>query len=201
MPTCVAVLLAAGGGSRFVGGTHKLMADLDGRPVWQHALAAVLGAGFPHVVVVMGAVPLEVPPGAVPEGTTVHVVHHLGWAEGQATTLAVGLDTAADLGAEAVVVGLADQPLVTAAAWRAVADAPATCRIAVAEYDGVVGPNPVRLARDVWPLLPRTGDEGARSVIRSHPEWVCPVPCLGSAVDIDTTEDLHRWRSSRTNSP
>jgi len=201
VPTCVAVLLAAGGGTRFRGATHKLLADLDGRPVWQHALDAVLGAGFRHVVVVTGAAALDLPDRAVPEGTTVHLVHHPGWAEGQATTLAVGLDTAADLGAEAAVVGLADQPLIGSDAWRAVADAPPDCRIAVAVYDGVLGPNPVRLARDVWPLLPRTGDEGARSLIRSHPEWVCRIPSLGSAHDIDTTEDLHRWRSSRTNSP
>jgi molybdenum cofactor cytidylyltransferase len=51
----------------------------------------------------------------------------------------------------------------------------------------------------VWPLLPTDGDEGARSLLRSHPEWVCHVPCIGSldtVADIDTPEDLHRWKSS-----
>ena len=85
--------------------------------------------------------------------------------------------------------------LVTSDAWRDVGAAPATCRIVVAEYDGRPGPHPVRLHRDVWPLLPTDGDEGARSVLGLHPEWVCRVPCLGSVDDIDTVEDLDRWKS------
>lgn len=199
MPRCVAVLLAAGGGTRFHGASHKLLADLGGRPLWRHALDAVLDAGFADVVVVTGAVPLE---GARSTGASrLHLVHHDRWADGQATSLAAGIEAADALGADAVVVGLADQPAVTSEAWRAVADAPDDCRIAVAEYGGVVGPNPVRLAREVWSLLPDSGDEGARSVLRQHPEWVCRVPCIGSPDDVDTAEDLHRWRSSRTNSP
>ena len=67
--------------------------------------------------------------------------------------------------------------------------------IVVSVYDGTPGPNPVRLAADVWPLLPTTGDAGARDLIRDHPAWVCRVHSVGSAVDIDTLEDLARWRS------
>ncbi|MSX92846.1 MAG: NTP transferase domain-containing protein, partial [Actinobacteria bacterium] len=48
----VAALLAAGGGTRFVGPTHKLLAELDGQPVWARALDNVLAAGFDHVIVV-----------------------------------------------------------------------------------------------------------------------------------------------------
>jgi molybdenum cofactor cytidylyltransferase len=90
---------------------------------------------------------------------------------------------------------LADQPFVTADAWRAVTDADPDCRVVVATYDGRPGPHPVRLHRDVWPLLPTEGDEGARSLLEQHPEWRCRVPCLGSADDIDTVEDLARWKS------
>ena len=182
----VAALLAAGGGSRFTGPGHKLLADLDGRPVWLHALAHVLAADFDHIVVVTGAVPLELP---------AHVIERRNprWARGQAGSLQVALAAAEELGAEALTVGLADQPFVTAAAWQAVADAAPACRIAVAVYDGVTGPHPVRLAAPVWPLLPREGDAGARDLLRAHPEWVCRVDCVGSGADIDTQEDLARW--------
>ncbi len=182
----VAALLAAGGGSRFQGPRHKLLADLDGRPVWLHALAHVLDADFDHVVVVTGAVMLELP---------AHVIerHNAAWAEGQAGSLRVAIDAARDIGADALTVGLADQPFVTAAAWRAVADAPTTCRIAIAVYEGVTGPHPVRLAASMWPLLPQDGDVGARELLRAHPEWVCRVDCVGSGADIDTQEDLTRW--------
>ena len=123
------------------------------------------------------------------------VVHNPRWAQGQATSLQTALATVEALGADAVSIGLADQPFIAAESWRRVRDAPATCRIVVAEYDGAVGPNPVRLDRSVWPLLPTEGDEGARSVIREHAEWVCRVACLGSVGDIDTLEDLERWRN------
>lgn len=182
----VAALLAAGAGTRFEGSEHKLLASLKGRPVWEWALRQVQAADFDHVIVVTGRAELPWP------GRTV-VRHNDAWASGQASSVRVAVQAARELGAHAVTIGLADQPFVTAEAWRAVADAPEEARIVIATYDGVPGPNPVRLHQDVWPLLPTDGDEGARGVIRAHPEWVYPVACIGSVTDIDTLEDLDRW--------
>jgi CTP:molybdopterin cytidylyltransferase MocA len=186
--TRVAALLAAGAGTRFSGPTHKLQAFVQGRPVWEWALEHARGAGFDHLVVVTGAIDLPLPEDVI-------VRHNPDWAAGQATSLRVAVDTASELGGDAVTVGLADQPFVSTESWRAIGWAADSCRIAIATYDGVTGPHPVRLHRDVWPQLPASGDEGARSVLRLHPEWVCRIPCLGSVADIDTTEDLDRWKS------
>lgn len=188
----VAALLAAGAGTRFVGPIHKLQATLHGRPVWEWSLRRVEAAGFDHVVVVTGAVDLVLPDDA---RMTTTVRHNPDWAAGQSASLRVAAATARELGADAVTIGLADQPFVTSEAWRAVAEAPEGCRIVLAEYDGRPGPHPVRLSAEVWPLLPDEGDQGARHLFGLHPEWVCRVPCTGSVDDIDTVEDLHRWKS------
>jgi molybdenum cofactor cytidylyltransferase len=148
------------------------------------AVEAALGAGLDGVVVVAGAVELDdvLPP-------EVRIVTNPRWAEGQGTSLAAGIAASGD--ADAVVVGLGDQPLIPAEAWRLVASSTATA-IAVATYDGTPR-NPVRFAREVWSLLPTDGDEGARRLLRGRPDLVTPVACPGKPVDVDTEEDLARW--------
>lgn len=183
----VAALLAAGGSSRFEGGPKQL-ADLRGRTLVERAVEAALDAGvFEVVFVVTGAVDL----GGV-LGPDVVLVENPRWAEGQATSLDVARRAAQVAGADALVVGLADQPFVGPEAWRAVALAPDDHPIVVATYQGRRG-NPVRLAREVWSLLPTAGDEGARALMRERPELVGAVACSGDATDIDTVEDLARW--------
>ncbi|MGY9072478.1 MAG: nucleotidyltransferase family protein [Acidimicrobiales bacterium] len=196
--TIAAVLLAGGSGSRFAADSHKLLADLRGTPVAVWAIADALDAGFDEVMVVTGAVDVvaELNEGFSPNQLRgvdlgrLTVLHNEDWAEGMATSLNVAVDHARDAHHEAIVVGLADQPFVGVDAWRAVRAS--SSPIAVASYDGARR-NPVRLAAMVWPLLPRTGDSGARAVMKSRPDLVEPIPCVGLADDIDTVEDLRRW--------
>ena len=171
----IAVLLAAGGGTRFEGAQHKLLTPFRGRPLYEWAYDSVRESGL-RVIVVTGGVELDVP----------EAVPNLRWADGIATSLQVAIAEAGD--ADAVVVGLADQPFVPAEAWRRVAavDAP----IAVATYEGRRR-NPVRLARAVWPDLPTTGDRGASVLFRDRP--VVEVACPGDPADVDRVEDLEQW--------
>jgi CTP:molybdopterin cytidylyltransferase MocA len=188
----MAALLAAGGGSRFrtstPGATHKLLAELHGRPLWRHSLDHLLAAGFERVVLVTGAAAID------PIGVT--VVHNPNWASGQASSVQAAVSVAVEADVDAIVIGLADQPFIGPDAWRAVADAPPECDLVVATYDGRRGPNPVRIGRALWPLLPADGDEGARGLLARLGDEVCTVACVGSAADIDTLEDLERWTSS-----
>jgi molybdenum cofactor cytidylyltransferase len=215
------VVLAAGAGSRYSGDTHKLEAVVGDRTVAEHSIVAAIASGVGDVIVITGASQPSPDtmsalsgatttdarasdPGAVDDGTaetaeTIQFIHNPDWADGQAVSLQVALEEASRVEAEAIVVGLADQPGVTPEAWRRVAASRSP--IAVATYDGVRG-NPVRLHRSVWQMLAPTGDEGARSLMRLRPELVEQIPCPGSAHDIDTREDLQLWQSrSSTSSP
>lgn len=187
MVTHVAIVLAAGAGSRYLGPTHKLLAPFRGRTVVETAVATALEADIGPVIVVTGAVELPIDSSA--DGR-LSVIANPRWVEGQATSVQVGIEAARARGATSVVIGLGDQPLVTADAWRRVAAA--TSSIAVATYDGARG-NPVKLDSIVWPELPTEGDHGARHLIRLRPELVSEVACAGSSADIDTQEDLDRW--------
>ena len=183
----IAVVLAAGSSTRFVDGPKQL-AQLDGQPLVAIAVQAALDAGcFASVLVVAGAVSLE---GIVPEGVV--IVDNPLWASGQASSLLAGIAAARDAGAQAVVVGLADQPFVTPEAWQLVSRMETERPIVVATYAGQRG-NPVRLGAEVWDDLPNQGDEGARALLRGRPELVAAVACPGDASDVDTVEDLEQW--------
>jgi molybdenum cofactor cytidylyltransferase len=182
--TVAAVVLAAGEGSRFDGPVHKLLAPFRGKPLVAWAVDAALEASLDATFVVVGAVDVAVPDGAV-------VVRNPRWYDGQATSLQTAVGAAQAAGHDAVVIGLGDQPCVPADAWRSVA-ASTERPIATAVFEGRRRP-PVRLSAEVWPQLPTTGDEGARVLMRDRPDLVIEVPCIGEPIDIDTREDLDRW--------
>jgi molybdenum cofactor cytidylyltransferase len=189
--TTAAIVLAAGGGSRYRasgGDSHKLLAPYLGRTVVEWAIEVAAAANLDATYVVRGATHLPVPPLAA---DAVRFVRNDRWQEGIATSLQAGITRARRDGHAAVVVGLGDQPLVQTDAWRRVAET-SRSPVAVATYDGVRG-NPVRLSSLVWPLLPRDGDEGARIVMRRRPDLVVEVPCPGRSADIDTVDDLREW--------
>lgn len=198
--TRAVLMLAGGSGSRFEGEDHKLDVDFRGRPLAAHALEVVrslLGCCVDQVYLVTGAATLD--PAlewlAATESVAVDdlgftIVHNEHWSDGLAASLAVGIDRATIDGHDAVIVGLADQPLIQRDTWRAVAEADGP--IVIATYGGRRRP-PVKLDRSVWRLLPRSGDEGARSLIRLRPDLVSEIACIGNPIDIDTREDLQRW--------
>ena len=186
-----AILLAAGAGSRF--GGDKLLATYGGRPLIEAPLSNLADAPVNETVVVVGADAQGIREACEPYGF--EVVENPDWAEGISTSVQAGL-RALGPGARAAVVLLADQPLVGAGAVeRLVAAFEGGARVAAATYGGELR-NPVLFSREVWPLLMRelSGDEGARSFLRRHPELVTRVPCdgVGDPADVDTADDLRR---------
>src|SRR5688500_10327645 len=191
MQRIAAVVLAAGGGSRFTasgGAGHKLLAEAGGLPVIQRVVDAALEAGIGPVWVVQGAADLV----AILGDRPVRMLDNPGWEDGIATSLQVAVAAARSDELDAIVIGLGDQPDIPPSAWRAVADYGLTTPVGIATFDGRATP-PVRLDAAVWDLLPTTGDEGARALMRGQPDLVTEVACDGDPRDVDTVEDLDRW--------
>ena len=169
--------------------------------VASRAIAAAVAADLGAVIVITGRLTaaeldLDTTGAAATDPAAVIAIHNPAWPDGQMTSIRAGLSVAEAQGSGVAVIGLADQPGIEPAAWRAVAASVSTkTPIAVAVYDGARG-NPVALHRSIWDLLPSEGDEGARSLMRLRPDLVVEVPCSGSPTDIDTAEDLRRWQNN-----
>lgn len=188
----VAVILAAGSGSRFNGDDPdatpgaKLLVLVKGQPVLSWAILPALAARLDAVVVVGGAADVSA---VVPESVT--LLQNDDWPLGLATSLKMGLEWCGAQGHDRAVIGLGDMPGLAPEAWRAIATEPEG-PIVFATYQGKRG-HPVRLDAAIWSMLPSSGDEGARTLAREHPELVREVACVGATDDIDTPEDLQRW--------
>jgi nicotine blue oxidoreductase len=197
-------LLAAGEGSRF--GQPKALVELNGQTLAERGVGLLRAGGADPILVVTGAVPLEL-------DRTLTVDNPL-WRTGMGSSLRAALQALSeaargpDIGPEmgtdigAVVVALADQPLVGAeAVARLIAAYRGGASVAVAAYDGQPR-NPVLLAREHWPevIATATGDQGARTFLRTRPELVTLVECAdtGRPDDIDTPADLARITAAGT---
>jgi CTP:molybdopterin cytidylyltransferase MocA len=182
--TTGALVLAAGEGRRF-GGTKQL-AELDGRPLLEHALAAVTAVS-PRVVV-LGHAAAEIRAGVDLHGAEPVLCED--WHEGQSASLRRGLAALAD--ADAVLVVLGDQPGITASAIDAVLAEGGDEDAVRATYDGVPG-HPVLLRRA---LLDRagelSGDSGFRDLLRGARVREVEIGHLADPADIDTREELAR---------
>jgi molybdenum cofactor cytidylyltransferase len=181
------LILAAGAGTRFGSSGSKLLAELDGVPLVEHAIRAQCSvASLQRVVVVLGAEAPELLE-QVDFGRAEPVVC-AGWHEGQAISLRCGVE-ALD-GASKVIVTLGDEPLISSAAIARFVDQPGGAR---AVYDGrpghpvVLGAEQLRRARGL------RGDHGARALLRGGLEIECSELCSGR--DVDTHDDLEAIRS------
>ena len=198
------MVLAAGRGLRFGGDTPKPALVLRGRSLVARAVDTARASGLAPVIVVVSDERVAALVEAERRAGTVEVVRNDAPERGIASSLQAALRALTpDESVDGAVVGLADQPLVGADAYRRVARAiDGGAQLAVATYAGVRG-NPVLVGRAHWAeALALSGDEGARVLIRRY--GALEVPCDGTGVptDVDTPEDLaqleREWKSQTT---
>lgn len=178
----IGVLLAAGGGERF-GEGPKPLAEVAGRKLYEWPLAALRDGGVDGVVAVVGATPFA--------ADDAEVVRAEDWREGVAASLRRGVAAARERGAEAVVIALADQPLLDGRAVARVLAARGAGATAVrATYGGVPNHPTVIEASLFGAVADLRGDQGARPLL--HDARLVACDGLGAPDDVDTPADLAR---------
>jgi molybdenum cofactor cytidylyltransferase len=183
------IVLAAGAGMRF--GGSKQLADLNGRPLLEHALRAMAASPVERVAVVLGAGAEDVLAAIDLHGAEPLVCER--WEEGQAASLACGLAHFPD--AEAVAVTLGDQPYVPAEAIRRVLAARGEAPAVRATYAGRPG-HPVVLEQELFGRLRDvSGDHGARHLLMKVSTREVACDDLGGGEDVDTRAQLDALRS------
>jgi molybdenum cofactor cytidylyltransferase len=202
------VILAAGASTRM--GRPKQLLPLSDRPLLQQALDEATASRLDEVIVVLGHRAGEIREAIrIPSGRAVRVVVNPDGAGGQSASLRLGLRSA-NPRAAAVAVLLGDQPRVTRRLIDRVAEAflaggsPAARPVYSGPGGGRVPGHPVLLARRIWPEVDALrGDQGARDLLCSRPDWLLEIPVEGEPpADLDTWEDYRRALSEgRGNSP
>lgn len=187
-----AVILAAGGSSRF--GFPKQLLTHQGENLVRRAAVAAIDARLSPVIVVLGAYASTIAQ-QLAGLDAITLVDNADWAEGQATSLALGVDAAAAVDADAMLVMLADQPLVNSDSLRRLIDRfDGEHRLVAARYSGTIGA-PAIFGSEFFDDLERLhGDHGAGKWLRDREGDVTTVELEEAATDIDTPDDLPELR-------
>jgi molybdenum cofactor cytidylyltransferase len=180
------VLLAAGRSRRF--GADKLCAKLNGKAVIRWSAEALAGVDETYVVIPPGA-------DAVTQALSrldVRFVVNLARDEGMASSIRAGVAALPD-DADAAVIALADQPLVSARVTRQLCErwlAGAAAAVAPQYRDG--RGHPVLFGRECFDALRALrGDTGARAVLDALGDRLALVPVDDvMPVDVDTPDAL-----------
>jgi molybdenum cofactor cytidylyltransferase len=185
-----AILLAAGESRRMGYPKPLLRVGAESFIVRTTALALDVAS---RLVIVLGAHADRVRP-AIARDSRITIVENPNYLRGQLSSLKAGLAEATAGGADAVLVHLADHPMVAPATFRALVDAyRRTAKlIVVARCHGRRG-HPVIFDRAVFAeLMAAPEDQGARVVVNAEAARVAYVDVddPGVVLDLDTPADL-----------
>lgn len=181
------VLLAAGRSQRFGDVGSKLDQEFLGRPLGVHVAVALEDMPFKERLAVIDGLDLDYADHGF------RVTHNPNRELGMATSVQIGVRRAQEIGAEAVLVALADMPRVTAAHIYRMFDASEGDMTVVASSDGHAPKPPALFGSGQFPrLLNLAGETGARDLVKSG-RHVITTPA--ELIDVDTPEELERLRA------
>lgn len=174
-------------------GFPKPLLRIDGETFLRRTVGAMLQV-VRNLIVVSGAHEARVK-AEIPSDGRITRVHNADFLRGQLSSLKCAIRALPD-DSGAVLVHLADHPLVRSSTFREVADRYGDCGypIVIARHSGRRG-HPVLFSRGVFAeLLAAPDEEGARFVVNADAGRVVYVDVEdpGVTLDLDTPEDLER---------
>ncbi len=178
-PILLVAVLGAGRASRF--GADKLSQPCAGKPLGRWALDAALGLGQPLVWIAGSTMPDFIPQDCA-------VVQNPQAEAGIGTSVALAAQIAAERGADALLVMLADMPLVTTGLLERLiaAGAPVACR----HPDGRPGVPVLWPATSFAGLQALTGDRGAGAILHALDSLALLNCSAGELLDVDSPADM-----------
>ena len=182
----ILILLAAGRSTRF-GDDNKLDEPFLNRPLGVHVAVALEKMPFQERIAIVDSAVIDY------AAHRFRVMHNPDPDQGMASSLRIGVGCAKELGADAVLIALADMPRVTAAHIYRMFDATEGPGSVVASSDGEDTKPPALFGRDHFDqLLALKGALGARDLVRGGRHVVASDAEL---IDVDTPADLERLRA------
>jgi len=187
-----AIVPAAGLSSRM--GQNKLLMPFGDNSLIEHAVDTLKASDVDEIVVVLGHEADQVR--SQLERRRVNFVHNPDYREGLSTSVRTGMSAVAK-GADAIMIYLADQPLIQldeiSRLIQAFAEAKRASKSIVVPFFENRRGNPVILDASYRAMvLDIVGDVGCRRIIRRYPEQVFAVQMQTDHVvrDVDTLEDF-----------
>jgi len=178
------VLLAAGQSTRF--GRQKLLESWRGEPLVRRTARTFLEAGVRPLVAVVSPDPRLIEALAGLALTTVENAHP---ENGISSSIAIGLRALPET-TDAALIGVGDQPYLTAQAIEELVRAFSPGRIVVPRWGDHRGNPPLFDRRFFAELLMLEGDRGGQGVIATHPDAVVEVAFAATlGDDVDRPED------------
>lgn len=188
-----AVIMAAGGGTRFHAGSHKLLTQIGGKPILIHTVDRVLAAGYRTVTVVLGY-QADTLAGLLKE-FPVEIVLNENWEKGQSTSLQKGILNLPERTRSACLI-LADQPFVSIKTYRALSrqQEKQPDMIIVPTYKGKNG-NPTMFPQITFAELrsQSAADSGGRRLLKKYQTCLLETDDPYVIRDIDTLEDFRNY--------
>lgn len=186
-PTLHAIVLAAGGSSRF--GEPKQLVRIEGRPLLHSAVSRAVDVVGHAVIVVLGSHASEMAP--LLRHTPASVAVNREWEEGIGSSIRAGVAQVPGT-ADGILILLADQPSVTVedlrrlvGTWRRQPDS-----IVAAQYAGISGVPAIFPRWAFRALADLRGDRGAQVLFHRYQDQVVRLHMPSAALDIDRPEDL-----------